>query len=108
LRDTVKERERALSEEKQRMEQLLDYILLQRKRQFSISADRSNKDLFHEAELELPALQECASSTFVDGLPFYRQEAIYTRERGNLNRQDPELLGDDAEVRRNWYAARAL
>ena len=48
LRDIVKEKE-------QRIEQLLDYILLLRKRQFGASADRPNKDqfnLFDEAELE--------------------------------------------------------
>ena len=39
----------------QRIEQLLDYIVLLRKRQFGASADRPNKDqfnLFDEAELE--------------------------------------------------------
>ncbi len=48
LRDTIKEKER-------RIEQLLDYIVLLRKRQFGPSADRPNKDqftLFDEAELE--------------------------------------------------------
>ena len=48
LRDAVKEKD-------QRIEQLLDYIVLLRKRQFSASADRPNKDqipLFDEAELE--------------------------------------------------------
>ncbi len=55
LRDAVKEKEHALSEKAQRIEQLLDYILLLRKRQFGASADRTNKDqvsLFDEAELE--------------------------------------------------------
>jgi transposase len=48
LRDAVKEKD-------QRIEQLLDYIVLLRKRQFGASADRPNKDqipLFDEAELE--------------------------------------------------------
>jgi len=48
LRGVVKEKE-------QRIEQLLDYVLLLRKRQFGASADRPNKDqfnLFDEAELE--------------------------------------------------------
>ena len=48
LRSAVKEKE-------QRIEQLLDYIVLLRKRQFGASADRPNKDqfnLFDEAELE--------------------------------------------------------
>ncbi|MCP4933813.1 MAG: hypothetical protein GY927_06305 [bacterium] len=48
LRGVVKEKE-------QRIEQLLDYVLLLRKRQFGSSADRPNKDqfnLFDEAELE--------------------------------------------------------
>jgi len=47
--------EQALSEKSQRIEQLLDYILLLRKRQFGAKADRPNKDqisLFDEAELE--------------------------------------------------------
>ncbi len=55
LRDTVKEKEQTIVEKKQRIEQLLDYILLLRKRQFGSSADRPNKDqlnLFDEAELE--------------------------------------------------------
>ncbi|HEC12032.1 MAG TPA: IS66 family transposase [Acidiferrobacteraceae bacterium] len=55
LRDSVKEKEQALTEKAQRIEQLLDYILLLRKRQFGASADRTNKNqasLFDEAELE--------------------------------------------------------
>ena len=52
---TIAEKEHALTEKAQRIEQLLDYILLLRKRQFGASADRTNKDqvsLFDEAELE--------------------------------------------------------
>lgn len=52
---TIAEKEHALSEKTQRIEQLLDYILLLRKRQFGAKADRTNKDqvsLFDEAELE--------------------------------------------------------
>jgi transposase len=48
LRDMVKEK-------KQRIEQLLDYILLLRKRQFAPTSEQFNKDqlnLFDEAELE--------------------------------------------------------
>ncbi len=44
-----------IAEKSQRIEQLLDYILLLRKRQFGASADIPNKDqisLFDEAELE--------------------------------------------------------
>ena len=55
LRLVVEEKEQALSEKSQRIEQLLDYILLLRKRQFGAKADRPNKDqisLFDEAELE--------------------------------------------------------
>jgi len=62
LRDVLEEKEQliankeqALTEKTQRIEQLLDYILLLRKRQFGASADRTNKDqvsLFDEAELE--------------------------------------------------------
>ncbi len=59
LRDVVKENELALAEKSQRIEQLLDYILLLRKRQFGAKANHANKDqlsLFDEAELEqLPA-----------------------------------------------------
>jgi transposase len=46
LRDVVKEKEQAIAEKSQRIEQLLDYILLLRKRQFGASADRPNKDQF--------------------------------------------------------------
>jgi len=52
---TIAEKEHALTEKTQRIEQLLDYILLLRKRQFGASADRTNKEqvsLFDEAELE--------------------------------------------------------
>ena len=55
LRNAVEEKEQALTEKTQRIEQLLDYILLLRKRQFGASADRTNKEqvsLFDEAELE--------------------------------------------------------
>ena len=51
---TIAEKEHALTEKTQRIEQLLDYILLLRKRQFGASADRTNKNqvsLFDEAEL---------------------------------------------------------
>jgi hypothetical protein len=44
-----------VKEKEQRIEQLLDYILLLRKRQFGTSADRPSQDqfsLFGEAELE--------------------------------------------------------
>ncbi len=44
-----------VKEKDQRIELLLDYVLLLRKRQFGSSADRPNKDqfnLFDEAELE--------------------------------------------------------
>ena len=39
----IVEKERALTEKSQRIEQLLDYILLLRKRHFGASADRPNK-----------------------------------------------------------------
>ncbi len=73
LRGTVKEKEHAIAEKEQRIEQLLDYIVLLRKRQFGARADRPNKDqfsLFDEAELEallaeldVPADQDDAEST---------------------------------------------
>lgn len=52
---TIAEKEHALTEKAQRIEQLLDYILLLRKRHFGRSADQPHKDqitLFDEAELE--------------------------------------------------------
>ena len=54
LRNEVEEKEQALTEKNQRIEQLLDYILLLRKRQFGASADRTKDQvsLFDEAELE--------------------------------------------------------
>jgi hypothetical protein len=55
LKDEVLQLRGAVKEKEQRIEQLLDYILLLRKRQFGASADRPNKDqvtLFDEAELE--------------------------------------------------------
>ncbi|MCU7817145.1 MAG: hypothetical protein KZQ81_18605 [Candidatus Thiodiazotropha sp. (ex Rostrolucina anterorostrata)] len=42
----LKEKEHVIAEKAQRIEQLLDYILLLRKRQFGASADRPNKDQF--------------------------------------------------------------
>jgi len=70
---TLLERERTLQEKDRRIEQLLDYILLLRKRRFGASADRPNWDqlsLFDEAELErllaelepTPAPEAAASS----------------------------------------------
>ena len=44
LRDAVKEKEQALSEKTQRIEQLLDYILLMRNRRFGSSSEQFNKD----------------------------------------------------------------
>ena len=55
LRDVVREKELALTEKKQRIEQLLDYILLLRNHQFGSSSEQFNKEqcnLFDEAELE--------------------------------------------------------
>ena len=55
LRLVVEEKEQALSEKSQRIEKLLDDVLLLRKRQVGAKADRPNKDqisLFGEAELE--------------------------------------------------------
>jgi transposase len=55
LRNIVKKKERTIDEKKQRIEQLLDYILLLRKRQFAPTSEQFNKDqlnLFDEAELE--------------------------------------------------------
>jgi transposase len=78
LRDIVKKKERTIDEKKQRIEQLLDYILLLRKRQFGSSSERFNKDqlnLFDEAELEqLLAEQEPPAETDEEAAPAQEQE----------------------------------
>jgi len=91
LRGTVEEKERAiaekehaLNEKEQRIEQLLDYILLLRKRQFGASADRPNNDqitLFDEAELE----QLLADLDIPD--PFTSEST--TQEKPKSNRKKP-------------------
>ena len=55
LREIVQEKERSLDKKEQRIEQLLDYILILRKRQFGRSSEQFNINqcnLFDEAELE--------------------------------------------------------
>jgi len=86
LRDVVKEKEQAIAEKTQRIEQLLDYILLLRKRQFGVSADRPNKDqftLFDEAELE-QLLAELALDTPPD-----ETESTKEKEDGEDKRKPP-------------------
>ena len=87
MRNEVEEKEQALTEKNQRIEQLLDYILLLRKRQFGASADRTNKDqvsLFDEAELEqllaeldLPADPDEDKSAHQNGSSSNRVGKIY-------------------------------
>lgn len=86
LRDSVKEKDTELSAKDQRIEQLLDVILLLRKRQFGPSADLPNKDqiaLFDEAELEqllgeldVPTDQDDAPSTIQDPAPKERKKPV--------------------------------
>lgn len=76
LRGAVEEKEQALAEKEQRIEQLLDYILLLRKRRFGASADRPNKDqiaLFDEAELE-QLLADLELPEVVDSKPTIREK----------------------------------
>jgi transposase len=91
LRDVVKEKEqaiaekdRALDEKAQRIEQLLDYIILLRKRQFGASADRPNKDqfsLFDEAELEQLLAELDLSSDQDDAEPKTQEKADSERKK---------------------------
>ena len=93
LRDSVKEKDTALikkdtelSAKDQRIEQLLDVILLLRKRQFGASADLPNKDqidLFDEAELEqllgeldVPTDQDDAPPTIQSQAPEERKKPV--------------------------------
>ena len=84
LRGAVKEKEQAIAEkERRRIEQLLDYILLLRKRQFGASADRPNKDqftLFDEAELE-QLLAELDSPDQDDAKPTVQEKADSERKK---------------------------
>ena len=77
LRGTIKEKE-------QRIEQLLDTILLLRKRQFGASADRPNKDqfsLFDEAELEQLLAELDLSSDQDDAEPKTQEKADSERKK---------------------------
>ena len=80
----IAEKERVLAEKTQRIEQLLDYILLLRKRQFGASADRPSRNqlhLFDEAELE----QLLADL----GLPDSIEAEKVPREKGDSERKPP-------------------
>lgn len=110
----IVEKERALNEKKQRIEQLLDYILLLRKRQFGASADRPHKDqfsLFDEAELEqllaeldLPSDQDEEKSTDQKKTDGERKKPVRRPLPAHLNRiekiidlstEEKAAMGDD-------------
>ncbi len=121
LRDAVKEKEqaitekdRALDEKAQRIEQLLDYIILLRKRQFGASADRPNKDqitLFDEAELEqllaeldLSSDQDDAESKVQEKVDSERKKPVRRPLPAHFNRvekiidlsdEERDAMGDD-------------
>ena len=83
LRDIIKEKEHAIAEKERRIEQLLDYIVLLRKRQFGPSADRPNKDqftLFDEAELE-QLLADLETPEPDDAEPATQEKTQRKRER---------------------------
>jgi transposase len=80
----IAEKERALNEKAQRIEQLLDYILLLRKRQFGASADRTNKNqasLFDEAELEQLLAELNLPSQQDETKPAWRKKAESERKK---------------------------
>ncbi len=114
LRGVVKEKEQAIAEKKQRIEQLLDYIVLLRKRQFGASADRPNKDqfnLFDEAELEqlladldLPTDQDDTESTTQEKTDKERKKPVRRPLPAHFNRvekiidlsdEEKAAMGDD-------------
>ena len=111
---TIAEKECALNEKKQRIEQLLDYIVLLRKRQFGASADRPNKDqfnLFDEAELEqlladldLPIDQDDTEPTSQEKTDKERRKPIRRPLPAHFNRvekiidlsdEEKAAMGDD-------------
>ncbi len=107
LRDVVKEKEQAIADKSQRIEQLLDYILLLRKRQFGASADRPNKDqfsLFDEAELEqllaeldLPSDQDDAEPKDQEKTGSQRKKPVRRPLPAHFNRIEKILDLSDAE-----------
>lgn len=91
LRGVVKEKDRVIVEKTQRIEQLLDYVLLLRKRQFGASADRPNKDqfnLFDEAELE-QLLAELELSSDQDDVEPKDQEKADSEKKKPVRRPLP-------------------
>ncbi len=105
--------EQALSEKSQRIEQLLDYILLLRKRQFGAKADRPHKDqisLFDEGEME-QLLAELGLADDPDEAPAAAKKANGEKKKpvrralpANLNRiekiidlsdEEKAAMGDD-------------
>jgi len=103
----VKEKEQAIAEKEQRIEQLLDYIVLLRKRQFGASADRPNKDqfsLFDEAELEqlladldLPSDQDDAESTTQEKTDKERKKPVRRPLPAHFNRVEKVIDLSDEE-----------
>jgi transposase len=121
LRDVVKEKEQTIAEKEQaltakaqRIEQLLDYILLLRKRQFGPSTDRTNKhqiSLFDEAELEqllaeldLPLAPEEEAASTQKKAPVEKKKPIRRPLPAHLDRiekiidlsdEEKAAMGDD-------------
>ncbi|RLA01101.1 MAG: IS66 family transposase [Gammaproteobacteria bacterium] len=114
LRSVVQEKEQTIAEKRQRIEQLLDYIQLLRKRQFGASADRPNKDqfnLFDEAELEqlladldLPTDQDDTESTTQEKTDKERKKPVRRPLPAHFNRvekiidlsdEEKAAMGDD-------------
>lgn len=109
LRGSVKEKEQAIVEKELRIEQLLDYILLLRKRQFGPSADRPNKDqfkLFDEAELEqllaeldLPSDQADAEPTAQKKVDSEKKQPVRRPLPAHFNRVEKIIDLTDEEKR---------
>jgi transposase len=107
LKDEVLQLRGAVKEKEQRIEQLLDYILLLRKRQFGASADRPNKDqvtLFDEAELEqllaeleLPARPEEAEPTAQKKAASERKKPLRRPLPAHFNRVEKVIDLSDEE-----------
>ena len=94
LWDIVKEKEHVIDEKEQRIEQLLDYILLLRKRQFGPSSEQFNIDqfnLFDEAELE-QLLGDLDLPTDPDEVAAPAQEQIKSDKKTPKRRPLPEHL----------------
>jgi len=91
---TIEENKRSLDAKEQRIEQLLDYILLLRKRQFGPSSEQFNKDqcnLFDEAEFE-ELLEELDLPSDLDEVESPAQEQAKPDKKQPKRRPLPEHL----------------